>query len=94
MMAGQPEELTTTVLEQRLADLAADWRIGTPDDREVLAATYAETLNVLYVHGWDDLLDGEGMIPNEMMPADYFVRYPEAGPSNWSVSLSWPFGRN
>jgi hypothetical protein len=92
-MGLRRDEVLLNALEQRLSDLAADWRAGTPEERAVLAVTYAETLDALYAHGWDDLLDVESMLPDAVMPPGYFERRPEAARRGWSVSLSRPFGR-
>jgi hypothetical protein len=78
-MAKQIVSVTTAALEQRLADLAADWRTGMPDERGALAETYAETLDALYARGWDELLDVESMLPDAVMPPAYVARHPEAG---------------
>jgi hypothetical protein len=92
-MATRGDNPPVSVLEQRLADLAADWRAGTSEQRERLAKTYAETLDALYARGWDDLLDVESMLPDAVMPPAYGERHPEAARSDWRVSLSRPFGR-
>lgn len=92
-MAEHTENEATAALEQRLADLAADWRGETAAGRAALAVAYAETLDALHACGWDDLLDVESMLPDALMPEVYFVRHREAVATDWSVSLSRPFDR-
>lgn len=56
----------------KLANLAGEWR-GTK--KPELVQRYHHVLLALLELGWDDELDVELELPNELMPAEYFLRY-------------------
>lgn len=56
----------------KLADLAGEWR-ETKQDK--LVRRYQAILLCLYELGWDEELDVELELPDELMPPEYFQRY-------------------
>ncbi len=72
-------------LEDRLADLAAQWR-GMPMDRQRIKEEYHATMRTLLSLGWDDYLDFDSILPDEHMPPEYMKnRLPE----RWGLLSSW-----
>ena len=59
-------------LGHRLAELAAAWRTHKTQD---LVERYHHVLLTLLELGWNDNLDVELELPDELMPAAYFERY-------------------
>ncbi len=59
-------------LGHKLAELAAAWRTHKKPE---LVQRYHHVLLTLLELGWDDELDVELELPNELMPAEYFLRY-------------------
>jgi hypothetical protein len=58
-------------LEGRLGYIAAAWRT-TYDEN--LVAEYHKTMKRLYELGWDDTLDFESLLPDELMPQEFMDR--------------------
>ena len=67
---------TIIQLEDRLGDLAGDWRSahGRPEQQAALVRAYHATMEQLFQLGWDAgvaNLGYEQTLPDELMPAEY-----------------------
>jgi hypothetical protein len=62
-------------LEDELSGLAYHWR-GNPDPQvaESLVTQYQAILNGMLALGYNDWLDADAELPNELMPPAYFQR--------------------
>ena len=59
-------------LNYKLAELAGEWRETKNPD---VVRRYHHVLLCLMELGWDDNLDVELELPDDLMPAEYFQRY-------------------
>ena len=75
---GYPTDPKLRQLEFRLGDLVGEWR-GSFDSslkQEQIVQEYHSTMQLLYDLGWDDILDAESELPDQLMPPEYLRRHP------------------
>lgn len=74
--SGYPLDPTVWELEDRLGELAAEWRAAAGDaPRQArIVQAYHGALEQLSTAGWDGALDFEAYLPDELMPVAYLRR--------------------
>lgn len=80
------QESTVHDLESKLGLLAAEWRsnYSNPDLQTALVREYHSTIEQLYNIGWDDEIDIENCLPDNLMPTHYRERNPRYyGKASW-----------
>lgn len=76
-------------LQIKLGELAALWRgsIGDQEREDAAIKAYYNTLEQLYATGWNDVLDWDSELPDELMPQKYrdlHLQRASRGKTNWS----------
>lgn len=75
---GYPVDPVLRHLENRLADLAGEWR-GVRrgvDGQDDIVREYHEIMEKLYSLGWDGILNIDDELPDRLMPEEYRRRHP------------------
>jgi hypothetical protein len=87
--SGCPVDPAMQRLISHLGELAARWRGSRKDG---LVQEYHTTMQQLYDLGWDDDIDMDGELPDELMPEEYLKRNNRSKNPNGDGhhDLSWP----
>ena len=83
--SGYPMDPVLRNLQKKLGHLAATWRgmQNTPDAQAEIVKEYCSVMSKLYSMGWDDILDADAELPEELLPAEYKKRHPPMKSNNW-----------
>lgn len=74
--SGYPVDPTTWALEDRLGELAAQWRAAAGDtaSQARIVNEYHAAIDQLYALDWNGVLDFDAYLPIELMPTEYLQR--------------------